>query len=289
MELLAEALTATADSGQQYWDAELLRLKAEVLLFLSVRSHAEAETHFKRAIDVARHQSAKLLELRASAGLARLWQAQGKQRGARALLAPIYDWFSEGFETQDLKQAKALLEQLSDRYASSACGTERAGESGEYPVDSSNHGEILDFWLGDSEPRPEELQQRISFWFEARPEVDSEIDSRFGCLLQQARDRKLDDWMETPRGRLALIVLLDQFSRNLYRGNAAAFESDADALELCLDGIQMGVHTELTTIERVFFYLPLQHAEELSVQEKSVEVFEELAANCSDAIRFMEK
>lgn len=145
--------------------------------------------------------------------------------------------------------------------------------------------EILDYWFGDSEPDSDELERRIDLWFEAGPEVDTEIATRFGDALREAQRGSLEDWKGTARGRLALIVLLDQFSRNLHRGTEAAFATDIDALRLCLEGIELGLDRELSTVERAFFYMPLQHAEVLSAQEKSVQMFEALEATCADAIR----
>jgi tetratricopeptide (TPR) repeat protein len=104
------ALATSARLGQPFYDAELLRLKGELLLS---KDEAEAESHFRRALHVARGQEARSSELRTATNLARLWQKQGKKNEARALLAPIYDWFTEGFDTLDLKDAKALLEELS--------------------------------------------------------------------------------------------------------------------------------------------------------------------------------
>ena len=110
--LLAEALALTNDREERRWEAELYRLKGELLLVHSAAHHAEAETCFRQALDVARHQQAKSWELRAAMSLARLWQQQGKHTEARELLAPIYSWFTEGFDTADLQEAKALLEEL---------------------------------------------------------------------------------------------------------------------------------------------------------------------------------
>ncbi len=91
------------------YDAELLRLKGELLLS---KDEAEAESLFQRALEIARSQEAKFFELLAATNLARLWQRQGKRNEARDLLAPVYDWFTEGFDTPDLKDAKALLSDL---------------------------------------------------------------------------------------------------------------------------------------------------------------------------------
>jgi predicted ATPase len=110
--VLAEALAVVDKTGERYWEAELYRLKDELLLALSAEQHAEAETCFHQAIDIARRQQAKSLELRAATSLSRLWQRQGKDAEARALLAPIYGWFTEGFDTADLREAKGLLDAL---------------------------------------------------------------------------------------------------------------------------------------------------------------------------------
>lgn len=106
-------------TGERYYEAELRRQRGELLLRAeksrqdqgSWEQHG-AETCFQQALDVARHQQAKVLELRAATSLARLWQQQSQQAEAHALLAPIYGWFTEGFDTADLQDAKALLEEL---------------------------------------------------------------------------------------------------------------------------------------------------------------------------------
>jgi predicted ATPase len=95
------------------YEAELYRLKGELLLQQSSDNAAEAESCFHQALKVSRHQEAKSLELRAATSLARLWQAQDKRQEAYDLLAPLYNWFTEGFDTADLQEAKALLEELS--------------------------------------------------------------------------------------------------------------------------------------------------------------------------------
>jgi predicted ATPase len=110
--ILAEALTDVSRHGEHCYEAELLRLKGELLL-MQGEPEADVETNFRQAIAIARQQSAKSLELRATVSLARLWQAQGKGEEARQMLAEIYNWFSEGFDTLDLQEAKVLLEALS--------------------------------------------------------------------------------------------------------------------------------------------------------------------------------
>jgi predicted ATPase len=96
----------------RWWEAEVRRLRGVLLLRQPGTPPAEAEAWLRRALDVARSQEAKSLELRAAMSLGRLWQQQGKQAEARQLLAPVYGWFTEGFDTADLQEAKALLEAL---------------------------------------------------------------------------------------------------------------------------------------------------------------------------------
>jgi len=110
--VLGEALALVDTTGERWYEPELYRLKGELLLQQSSDHQAEAESCFHHALDIARNQQAKSLELRATTSLARLWQQQGKRREARELLAPIYGWFTEGFDTADLQEAKALLAEL---------------------------------------------------------------------------------------------------------------------------------------------------------------------------------
>jgi predicted ATPase len=112
LQLLAEAHTLVEQHEERWWEAEIHRLRGVLLLRQPGTSPAGAETWLQRALDVARRQQAKSLELRAAISLARLWQQQGKRTEAHALLAPVYGWFTEGFDTADLQEAKALLEAL---------------------------------------------------------------------------------------------------------------------------------------------------------------------------------
>ena len=112
--LLTEALTLVETTGQRWCEAELYRLKGELLLQQSSGNATEAKTCFHQAITIAQSQQAKSWELRAATSLARLWQQQGKRREAHDLLAPVYHWFTEGFDTADLQEAKALLDELED-------------------------------------------------------------------------------------------------------------------------------------------------------------------------------
>jgi predicted ATPase len=108
---LSEALTLLEETGERLWETELCRLEAELLLALG--DVAEAEASLQKAIEVARGQQAKSWELRATTSLARLWHEQGRTHEAYAVLAEVYSWFTEGFDTRDLKEARRLLDQLS--------------------------------------------------------------------------------------------------------------------------------------------------------------------------------
>jgi predicted ATPase len=105
-------LAFAEDSGERWWEADLHRLKGELLLAQSAANHAEAEGCFRWALKVGHQQGAKAFELRAATSLARFWHDQGKRTEAHDLLAPVYGWFTEGFDTADLKDAKALLDAL---------------------------------------------------------------------------------------------------------------------------------------------------------------------------------
>jgi predicted ATPase len=110
--IVADALEFVTRTGEREAEAEVHRVKGELLLAQSAPSQADAEASFRKGLDVARRQGTKSYELRAATSLARLWQQQGRKDEARELLAPVYDWFTEGFDTRDLKEAKALLDEL---------------------------------------------------------------------------------------------------------------------------------------------------------------------------------
>lgn len=163
--------------------------------------------------------------------------------------------------------------------------------------------EILDFWFGPDPLAPAHLTERLQLWFggDVPPEVvaaqDAEVVRRFGGLMEKAALGELDHWSASPHRCLALVLLLDQFPRHAYRGRALAFARDARAMALTLDGLASGADAALAPIERVFFYLPLQHAENAEVQEESVAAYRRLAADVpahqagffTDVLHFAEK
>jgi uncharacterized protein (DUF924 family) len=141
--------------------------------------------------------------------------------------------------------------------------------------------EILSYWFpeGINKDDPETLRRQGEWWMHGGPEVDREITERFGDILEQARQGELDHWADTPRGRLALIIVLDQFSRHVYRGSPLSYSQDEKVLKLALEGIDLGMDRELGAMERGFFWLPLGHSEDLALHERSVLHAEEEAAN----------
>lgn len=147
---------------------------------------------------------------------------------------------------------------------------------------------VLDFWFADAARDRAALERRGHFWFgmgQSAAEINEQDElmrSRFAALVDQAMRGELNDWAASPRGRLALIILLDQFPRNIHRGTARPFAGDAEALRLTREGMQLGADRLLTACERIFFYMPLQHAESLAAQEQAVEVFSSLVSESSD-------
>lgn len=133
--------------------------------------------------------------------------------------------------------------------------------------------EILNYWFGKLESDKAPSENHSGIWFSNRKEVDEEMKFRFELDLKRALDGKLKYWEETPRGSLALIILIDQFSRNIYRGSVKAFEGDKLALNICLRGIEKGYDIGIHPIERMFFYMPLMHSEDINIQMTSLEYF----------------
>jgi uncharacterized protein (DUF924 family) len=140
---------------------------------------------------------------------------------------------------------------------------------------------ILSFWFKEHELSAPQIDRRMDIWFGEDAAFDQEIATRFGDDIEQASQGQLNHWAAEPRGRLALILLIDQFRRNIHRNTAKAFSHDKLALKLCVEGAMEKRDQGLTPIQKVFFYMPLQHAESAKVQAKSVELFNKLADSVS--------
>ena len=144
---------------------------------------------------------------------------------------------------------------------------------------------ILSFWFKEKDLSAPQIDQRLNIWFGEDPVFDHECKKEFADDVQMASDGKLDHWAHEPRGRLALILLLDQFRRNIYRNTAEAFAMDKAALKLCVQGAMEKKDKGLAPIQKAFFYMPLQHAESRKVQAKAVDIFNRLAEAVSPTYR----
>ena len=145
--------------------------------------------------------------------------------------------------------------------------------------------DVLSFWFEDAAKSPEALRRRGAVWFHSDPAFDRECAARFAATLEDAARGSLDAWAGTPRGRLALVIVLDQMPRNIHRGSPAAFMHDGEAAAHCMAAIGSGQDRLLDPVERIFLYMPLQHAEDPDLQRRSVERFESLASEAGDAWR----
>lgn len=137
---------------------------------------------------------------------------------------------------------------------------------------------LLDFWFGDLGQADLPTSDRTNLWFGENEELKKEMVAVFKNEYEAAIKGELVNWAESPRGRLALIILLDQFSRSLHRNSPEAFIYDEQAQQLCRDGLQEKMDQSLTLIERVFFYMPLVHAESSESQEQSIHLFQSLVS-----------
>lgn len=142
---------------------------------------------------------------------------------------------------------------------------------------------ILQYWFGGFPDAYTADLTRQKMWFEEGHKYDQEIFINFGAVYQRAVEGELEHWLDMPRGRLAIIILLDQFSRHIHRGTAEAFEQDEKAQSICLEGIGAGDDMNLHPVERSFFYLPLEHAEDADKQKYSVQAYNQLLADVPES------
>jgi uncharacterized protein (DUF924 family) len=146
--------------------------------------------------------------------------------------------------------------------------------------------QVLDFWFGACGPDGALDRAKQEMWFSDGHKHDAAIRKRFGKLHRRAARGELDaEWGATPRGRIALIIVLDQFSRHIHRGTPAAFAQDPAAQRLALDGVKEGADRALVPAQRAFFYLPFEHAEDIELQRLSARSFQRLAAEVAPAWR----
>lgn len=133
---------------------------------------------------------------------------------------------------------------------------------------------ILGYWFGHVEDTIVPSEKRARIWFGENPEIDLDISQQFAKDLELAIAGEYSTWEEDPRGQLALIITLDQFSRHIHRGSSRAYAQDNYALSVCTRGMEMELDHNLSLIERVFYYFPLLHSEDLIYQESSIRAFE---------------
>jgi len=136
---------------------------------------------------------------------------------------------------------------------------------------------VLEFWFGVSGSASEIAGRQRKLWFGKTPENDQAVSDRFAATLAAASAGKLDHWVNSRRGRLALVIVLDQFPHHIFRDQPQAFATDPKALALSLAALTASEDRQLTPIERVFLYLPLEHAELPEMQERSVSLYQALA------------
>lgn len=145
--------------------------------------------------------------------------------------------------------------------------------------------DILDFWFGQFPTAYTADASKVDMWFKNGADYDQTIFMQFAIDYEKAINEQLNHWRDSHRGRLALIILLDQFSRHIHRGSAQAFAQDEKAQALCIEGIGAGDDAKMHPIERCFFYLPLEHAEDLEKQNLSVRAFTQLVEDVPEQYR----
>lgn len=143
---------------------------------------------------------------------------------------------------------------------------------------------VLSTWFGPVDA-PDYPQRNDKLWWGKDPAADAELRARFGAALDAAGRGELASWLATPRGHLAVVILLDQLSRNIHRDTAQMYALDDEAVDLVLRGLEAGVDRALAPRERVFFYMPLMHAESVPLQRKCVRLFKGLAAEVAEGER----
>jgi uncharacterized protein (DUF924 family) len=141
--------------------------------------------------------------------------------------------------------------------------------------------QVLEFWFGENDGESV-AHRKADMWFRNGRNYDALIREQFAHLLAPAAAGAFDHWGESASGRLALIVILDQFPRHVHRDRAGAFAFDAKAREQCLAGLATAQDQELSAIQRTIFYLPLEHAEDLALQERSVALYQALCEDVSE-------
>jgi len=152
-------------------------------------------------------------------------------------------------------------------------------------MNTSQINEVLEFWFADRDLSEPTLDSRMTRWFNSDDNFDTELADQFTSLAELALTGELDDWAEQPLGRLALILLLEQFPRRIYKDSPAAFQGDRKAMKLCQQGVANDAYRELNAVQQLFFFMPLQRAESIKIQQTSVKIYNALSSNVSSTLR----
>lgn len=145
--------------------------------------------------------------------------------------------------------------------------------------------DVLDYWFGADPDDPATASTKMPLWWGRSEATDAELRERFGAAHEDACAGRLDGWAGTPEGRVALVVVLDQLSRNLHRGTPRAFAQDPTARSLAVAAIEQGEDVTRPFFHRAFLYLPFEHSERLADQERCCRLFERLLAEAAEPLR----
>jgi uncharacterized protein (DUF924 family) len=176
----------------------------------------------------------------------------------------------------DREAIRGFLERLQQCFAA------EAGEVNHVDYDARMIDEVLEFWFGKPATNSEEYGGQVRRWYMGGPALDAEIREKFGTLVERALAGELDSWTQTTRGRVALVLLLDQFTRSVYRDDPKTYAGDAKAQALAVAALDAGLDRELSIAERNFLVMPLTHAEDLALQERSARVMETIYNDAPD-------
>jgi uncharacterized protein (DUF924 family) len=137
--------------------------------------------------------------------------------------------------------------------------------------------EVLEFWFGEPATDEAGIMAKVGRWFRGGPAMDAEVREKFGAVVEAALAGELDDWAASPRGRLALVLVLDQFTRNVFRNDPRTHAGDPKAQDLAVEALDRGMDAELAFVERLFLTMPLVHAEDLALQRRAAAYAQALA------------
>lgn len=178
-------------------------------------------------------------------------------------------WRGIAAGSEVIERARERFGDSLERFLPPSPWSERAARRLALPTEIASPDDVLHFWFGGPIADEADLLQRARRWFAGGEAMDDEVRARFGGTIEAALRGELDSWAEWPRTRLALVLVLDQLTRNALRGTASAWAGDARAQALCIDALDRGLDATLGPFERVFLAMPLHHAEDVALQARS--------------------